>query len=90
MKTLRSGFRVAVWEERDRLQIVAWVQPIRYNVNAREYELDQNRAEKDVATWTDDDARSMFEDGFFQGGNRLEESVYRYLTQNGVLKEAKL
>ena len=59
----RDHLEVAVWEERDRLSVV---------VTDRE-------TGEDIAEWWDDDARSMFEDGFFVRGAALESSVLDYL-----------
>lgn len=59
----REHLEVAVWGERDRLSIV---------VTDRE-------TGEDIAGWWDDDARSMFEDGFFKRGSALESSVLDYL-----------
>lgn len=53
---------INVWEERDRLHI----------------ELVDIRNGKTIAEWWDDDARQMFEDGFFKARN-LHQSVYDYL-----------
>ena len=51
-KPTRHDVRVEAWQERDRLGI--WIT--------------DNRNEKTIAEWWDDDARQMFEDGFFKGG----------------------
>ena len=40
----------------------------------------------EVATWTDDDARQMFEDGFFDR-RRLEQSVIEYAEYIGLLAQ---
>lgn len=40
---------------------------------------------REVATWTDDDARQMFEDGFFERGRKLESSVIEYAREMGMI-----
>lgn len=64
---------VDVWEERDNLQIVLYV-GVPHDPNT-------SRA---VAVWTDDDARSLFEDGFFDR-RRLTTSVIEYAQHLGIL-----
>ena len=92
LRISRANFRIDTWEERDRLQITAYGSPLLFNVNTREH--DRIGTERELACWVDDDARSMFEDGFFQsrarfGGhyseNALERSVYDYLSSVGVI-----
>ncbi len=58
---------VDVWEERDRLHV---------RVSADE-------GQTDVADWWDDDARQMFEDGFFDRRN-LAASVLEYCASVGI------
>jgi hypothetical protein len=58
-----------VWEERDRLHI----------------EARNRKTEKTIAEWWDDDARQMFEDGFFDS-RRLEHSVVKYLQDVGLVQ----
>ena len=66
--------RVEVWEERDRLHI-----GIQDRIHGNYY-----------ANWWDDEARQMFEDGFFKPGKQLEESVLDYAEDVGILaKEGK-
>lgn len=60
---------VYVWEERDRLHI-----------EARDRTTDRT-----IAEWWDEDARQMFEDGFFERGRRLEHSVVKYLQDHGLV-----
>lgn len=56
--------RLEVWEERDRLHInLVW------GVGKKNGDT--------IAEWWDDDARQMFEDGFFDGRN-LHQSVFDY------------
>lgn len=43
-----------------------------------------------VAQWWDDDAREMFEDGFFKSGKRLEQSVIEYAHEVGLLKKKEV
>jgi len=80
----RDEARVECWEERDRLHIGIQVKDT--SELAGEY----------VADWWDDDARQMFEDGFFKGGiihrqldqvpsRELEESVLEYAEDMGIL-----
>jgi len=68
-KPTRDKVRVELWEERDRLHI--------------------GIQDKDTgayyASWWDDDARQMFEDGFFKRGPKLEESVLDYAEERGIL-----
>lgn len=64
-----ARYEVNVWEERDRLSIVV---------------SDEFNGGKTVAEWWDDDARQMFEDGFFTRGN-IGESVMEYLASVGVV-----
>lgn len=62
-----SSVHVDTWEERDRLHIHATTA----------------NGQKTVAEWWDDDARQMFEDGFFRRQPRLKESVLDYLESMG-------
>lgn len=39
----------------------------------------------EIMSWWDDDARQMFEDGFFERGRRLQESVVRYAKDMGIV-----
>ena len=68
-KPTRDDVRVELWEERDRLHI--------------------GIQDKDTGdyykSWWDDDARQMFEDGFFKRGPKLEESVLDYAEEMGIL-----
>jgi hypothetical protein len=76
-----ENYEVHTWSERDRLHI----------------EITDKRTDKTVAEWWDDDARQMFEDGFFEGGiipmalgtskpdTKLEESVLKYADEMGML-----
>jgi len=59
-----------VWEERDRLHIAL---------------VDTKTEQKTFAEWWDDDAREMFEDGFFERGKRLHQSVFDYAKEHGLL-----
>ena len=44
-----------------------------------------------VAEWWDEDAQAMFEDGFFQGGRKLAESVLDYARDMGLVpKDSQL
>jgi len=71
------------WVERDRIGI--WVT--------------ERKTNKVVAEWWDDDARQMFEDGFFKpatftssgelGGPQFIDSVLDYLEDVGILSKAK-
>lgn len=63
-----SEVDVYVWEERDRLHI-----------EARERATDRT-----IAEWWDEDARQMFEDGFFER-RRLEHSVVKHLQDQGLI-----
>ena len=65
----RDDVRVELWEERDRLHIGI-----------------QDKETGDYyQSWWDDDARQMFEDGFFKSGPELEESVLAYAEEMGIL-----
>jgi len=66
----RDDVRVEVWEERDRLHIGI------QNKETGEY----------LASWWDDEAREMFEQGFFERGPRLKESVLSYAEEMGILQ----
>lgn len=73
-KTCRSDVSVDSWEERDRLGI--WIT--------------DRRTDKVIAEWWDDDARQMFEDGFFKMGKQLNESVLDYAESVGILAKEGL
>ncbi|MGH9317729.1 MAG: hypothetical protein ACRD1P_11570 [Thermoanaerobaculia bacterium] len=66
----RSEVDVAVWEERDRLHI---------------HIRDKKTQQRTIAEWWDDDARQMFEDGFFKSGRDLERSVLDYAEEMGLI-----
>ncbi|MGI0149762.1 MAG: hypothetical protein ACREDF_09570 [Thermoplasmata archaeon] len=66
----RDEVEVAVWEERDRLHI---------------HIRDKKTQQRTIAEWWDDDARQMFEDGFFKPGVELKRSVIRYAEEVGLL-----
>lgn len=68
-KPTRDNVRIEVWEERDRLHIGI------QDKDTGEY----------YASWWDDEARQMFEDGFFKPGRELEESVLEYAEDMGIL-----
>ncbi len=72
-KVCRSDVSVDSWQERDRLGI--WI-------------IDR-RTDKVIAEWWDDDARQMFEDGFFKPGKQLNESVLDYAESVGLLAGGK-
>jgi hypothetical protein len=59
---------VRVWEERDRLAISAY----------------DKRNAKEIASWFDDDARDMFESGYFKSGPKLKRSVAEYVIEMGL------
>jgi len=69
----RDDVRVEVWEERDRLHI---------GIQDRE-------TGEYIASWWDDEAREMFEQGFFKRGRGLEESVLSYAEGVGLLAPAR-
>lgn len=62
-------FDVDMWAERDRLGI--WV-------------TNKERDKVVFEVW-DDDARQLFDDGFFKPGNGLKESVLEYLKNTKVI-----
>lgn len=66
-----ATYRVEVWEERDRLHVALW----------RSWKGNDDM----VADWWDDDARQMFEDGFFTSGRGLESSVIEYARSVGII-----
>lgn len=82
-KPSRDDVSVDSWVERDRIGI--WVT--------------ERKTDKVVAEWWDDDARQMFEDGFFKpatftrsgelGGAQFIDSVLDYLEDVGILLKAK-
>lgn len=69
-KLSRDDVRVEIWEERDRLHIGI------QNEETGDY----------LQSWWDDDAREMFEDGFFKSGPGLKESVLEYAEEIGILE----
>ncbi len=69
-KLSRDDVRVEIWEERDRLHIGI------QNEETGDY----------LQSWWDDDARQMFEDGFFKSGPGLKESVLEYAEDMGILE----
>jgi len=79
LKPTRDEVELHTWCERDRLSI----------------ELRNKADDTTVAIWWDDDARQMFEDGFFKGGvptmswerpsSELIESVMSYAEDMGIL-----
>ncbi len=70
-KRTRENVRVEVWEERDRLHIGI-----------------QDKDTGDILiSWWDDEARQMFEDGFFKREPGLQESVLEYAEDLGILKK---
>lgn len=69
-KLSRDDVRVEVWEERDRLHIGI-----------------QNKETGDyLKSWWDDDARAMFEQGFFKSEPKVKESVLEYAEDMGILE----
>ncbi len=78
-KKKRDDVAVSGWQERDRMAI--WI-------------LDK-RTEETIVEWWDDDARQMFEDGFFKpfdslpsggmGGRKFIESVLDYAQERGFI-----
>jgi len=77
-KPARHDVKVETWQERDRLGI--WIT--------------DNRTGKTIAEWWDEDAREMFEQGFFKSGrirqqtitgHDFEESVLAYAGSVGIL-----
>jgi len=70
-KPSRDKVNVVKWEERDRLHIGI-----------------QDKETGDYyASWWDQEARDMFEDGFFKSGPKFEESVLQYAEDMGMLKK---
>lgn len=69
---MKPRLYVDTWEERDRLHIA-----LRYD--------DASGDTMELADWWDDDARQMFENGFFRGRDR-ERSVIEYAQEMGLLK----
>lgn len=70
-KPTRDNVRVEVWEERDRLHIGI-----------------QDKETGDYyASWWDDEARDMFEQGFFKSEPELKESVLAYAEEMGILSK---
>lgn len=82
-KLTRDDAKVISWSERDRLHIGI---------------VDKETEQKSIADWWDDDARQMFEDGFFKPGNirhqtitgrAFEDSVLEYAESVGLLAGGK-
>lgn len=69
-KFTRGQVKVTVWEERDRLHIGI---------------VDKKTEQVSIADWWDDDARQMFEDGFFSHKHGLDNSVLEYAEDMGFL-----
>lgn len=78
-----SEFFVDVWEERDRLHIALYFDP--EHGGRRASQRDPNDGEL-VAEWWDDDARQMFEDGWFEPGRKLGGSVVDYAESVGLIR----
>ena len=70
-KLSRDDVRVEIWEERDRLHIGI------QNEETGDY----------LKSWWDDDAREMFEQGFFKSEPKLKESVLEYAEDVGILEK---
>jgi hypothetical protein len=69
-------YKVATWFERDRSQVAI---------------VDAETGQHTVAEWWDADCQAMFEDGFFQGGRKLAESVLDYARDVGLVpKDSQL
>ena len=66
----RYDVNITIWEERDRLHIGI---------------VDKATEQISYADWWDEDARQMFEDGFFKSGKGLENSVLEYAEEMGIL-----
>jgi hypothetical protein len=62
--------KLNVWEERDRLHVEL---------------VDKETEQHTFAEWWDDDARQMFEDGFFKRGKSMHQSVFDYANEMGML-----
>jgi rubrerythrin len=69
-KPTRDDVKVTVWEERDRLHIGI---------------IDKATEQTSYGDWWDEDARQMFEDGFFSHKHGLENSVLEYAEDMGIL-----
>ena len=69
----RDDVRVELWEERDRLHIG----------------IQDKETGAYYFSWWDDEARQMFEDGFFKKAPYLEESVLDYAEEMGILAKTK-
>lgn len=67
----RDDVEVVKWEERDRLHIG----------------IQDKKTGDYYASWFDDEARSMFDQGFFKSGRQLEESVLQYAEDMGILEK---
>jgi hypothetical protein len=68
-----DNLSVDIWEERDRLGI--WATDLR-------------RGKVEFEVW-DDDARQMFEDGFFKQGKDFDESVREYFKKTFLSQQNK-
>jgi hypothetical protein len=79
-----DAFFTEVWEERDRLHIALYYDPKHAGWSKM-----QQRMQGDgqlVAEWWDNDAREMFEDGFFKSGRDLDRSVIQYANDMGLIR----
>jgi hypothetical protein len=80
---VRGDFFISVWEERDRLHIgLKLAKRSREQRATQTYRPDES---VDIADWWDDEARQMFEDGFFDA-KRLEDSVVEYAESVGLIE----
>jgi hypothetical protein len=79
----RDEFFVDVWQERDRLHIALMFDP----EHGRRRRDQRSTGDGELAAeWWDDDAVQMFEDGFFESGRKLEQSVVDYAVHLGLVK----
>jgi hypothetical protein len=86
---------VDVWEERDRLHVALKKADVRWEhverrsprIGGETHEwVRRGDCDISVADWWDDDARSMFEDGFFRPGRALADSVIDYAADVGIIR----
>ena len=74
--------------QKKKWEISLETRPTRDDVRVEVWE-ERDRLHKETGvyyqSWWDDDARQMFEDGFFKRGPKLEESVLDYAEEMGFL-----
>jgi len=79
---------------RDKVKVISWAERDRMHIGI----VDKKTEQKSIADWWDDEARQMFEDGFFKPGDirqqtikgrAFEDSVLDYAESVGILASGK-